>query len=84
MNSLAIYPNPASDVLYLELNQNNLKQVRVDIIDVKGQILQNYKYPTNGNQFKENIDISRIPKGIYILRVGSDDNVNYLKLVIER
>jgi parallel beta-helix repeat protein len=83
MNSLSIYPNPASDILNLRINQNNLKQVRVDIIDVKGQVILNNKYPSFGNQFNTNIDISRIPKGIYILRIGSDGNVNYRKLVVD-
>jgi hypothetical protein len=83
LNTLDIYPNPASDNLYLQLNQKNLKQVRVDLIDVKGQVLQNYKYPSTGDQFNVIIDISSVPKGIYILRIGSDNNVNYRKLVVE-
>jgi len=57
--------------------------VRVDIIDVKGKVLHNFKAEAHGNQFNTNIDISKLPRGVYILRIGSDENVNFRKLVIE-
>jgi hypothetical protein len=83
LNSLNVFPNPAKDVLYLSIKQVNLKQVRVDIIDIKGKVLHNFKAEVLGNQYNTNIDISALPRGIYILRIGSDDNVNFKKLVIE-
>ena len=82
LNSIAVYPNPARNEFTLSLNQQNLKRVAVEIIDSKGQIMRNFKYSAQSDDFSTIIGISDISEGVYILRVSSDTNVNFVKLVI--
>jgi hypothetical protein len=81
--SVNIYPNPASGSLHLNVVQENLKQVRVDLIDMSGQVLKNFKFNPESSRFDTVLDLGNIPEGVYVLRIGSDDQVNFRKLIIE-
>lgn len=54
-----IYPNPASDVLNIQAEQ---KITKIEIFDLSGKLLIS-KYN------KENINISNLSKGIYIIKI---------------
>lgn len=75
---LAIYPNPASD--YIELSvSGNLKNKEVTIHDLAGNLVVKNKINTTADQ--SIIDISRLPKGIYILNFSSDEKSWTKKLI---
>ena len=84
LSSFIIYPNPATTEFKLQLKQNDLKKIAVEIIDAKGQIVRNYLYPAQSDDFSTTIDISNISGGVYILKVSTDNTVNYRKLVVNR
>ena len=83
LKSLAIYPNPAKTEFTLELNRKGLHKLAVEMIDAKGQVLRNYQYPVSSDEFRTTIDISGISEGVYVLRISSDTQVSYRKLVIQ-
>jgi len=83
LNALNIYPNPSKGEFFIELNQAGLQKVAVELIDSKGQIIRNYYYKSDDDQFKNVFDISGITSGVYILKISSDSNVNFRKLVIQ-
>ncbi|TCN54629.1 T9SS C-terminal target domain-containing protein [Flavobacterium circumlabens] len=75
---LTIYPNPASD--YIELSvSGNLKNKEVTIHDLAGNLVVKSKINTTADQ--SIIDISRLPKGIYILNFSSDEKSWTKKLI---
>ena len=59
-NTLKIYPNPVSDILYIEKNNIN-ETPEVKIYSIQGVLLMNIK----GNQ----IDVSSLQNGIYIAEI---------------
>ena len=65
------YPNPVSDYLYL-----NGKYRQVQIINLSGQIVLESK-------LEDKIDVRRIQKGIYLLKLFSDKQYTVSKLIIE-
>jgi parallel beta-helix repeat protein len=83
LQSLAVYPNPASTEFTLELQKERLKKIAVEIIDGKGRIIGNYQYPAQSDKFSTTIEINGINEGVYILRISTDDSVNYRKLVVK-
>jgi len=83
LKSLTIYPNPAKTEVTLELNQKNLQKLAVELIDAKGQVLRNYQYPASSDEFRTTIDISGISEGVYVLRISSDTNISFRKLIIQ-
>ncbi len=73
--SFSIHPNPTSDFINIS-NLSNQSAV-VTLLDVNGKVL------LSQNIFSENpqINISHLPKGIYILQVIQDKQVQNFKIV---
>ena len=57
---ISIYPNPTSDIVYIE---GNYSQLKVVVYDILGKQVMN-KSITNS------IDISQLEKGVYILQLS--------------
>lgn len=64
-HSLSLYPNPAEDVLYLNLQEINIKQYSCEILTLTGQSM---RYP-NLNGYSNKINVSHLVPGVYILRL---------------
>ena len=75
-NSISVYPNPANSIVNIIAN-SNLKSIQ--LYDVQGRILQTKIV----NQTTENLDISNQSKGIYFLKITSDDGVKVEQIVKE-
>jgi hypothetical protein len=67
-----VYPVPAKDVITLERSSNNTTEAV--ITDLQGKVLISVRL----TQAKQQIDISSLPKGMYILRAG-DESVTIIK-----
>ena len=59
--NLSVYPNPAHDILYLQYTNSNQPK-KISLLNLLGQVVTEYPY---SNQ----INISRLPDAIYIMRV---------------
>jgi hypothetical protein len=66
LSTISIYPNPANKILYI----GGLKEdVNVTIIDLIGKIVIN-KVAIN-----QQLDISNLPSGIYMVRIGASSGI---------
>ncbi len=65
-----IYPNPTSNYINIQMKEYDLKNKALDLFDLKGAKVISKEIKSDGKTHK--IDISDLPKGIYILRLGSD------------
>lgn len=61
-----LYPNPATQMLYVEVNNPAVKQLMV--MDITGKLLLSQSVTAN----KEAINISSLPSGTYYLQLVSD------------
>lgn len=61
-----VFPNPASDILNIQRNDNS--KVFVELIDVNGRVVYQKTYAESLIK----IEISKYPKGQYILKMTSD------------
>ena len=75
-NSISIYPNPANSIVNIKA-KSTLKSI--ELYDVQGRILQTKLV----NKTNEIIDISTHSKGIYFLKITSDDGVKVEQIVKE-
>ncbi len=81
-NAFNIYPNPAYDKFYLSINQI-IKNPIISLTDIQGRwILILRKGDLQPGEVHE-MDISGLPAGIYNLRIQSDDNCYYQRLIIQ-
>jgi hypothetical protein len=68
MSQLVVYPNPASDEIVLESESLRNTKYELNILNLFGQKVLEQKGKSFGN--KLSIDVSLLPKGVYVLRVN--------------
>jgi len=69
-----LYPNPARDKLYLDINVDEPAVLAFEVLDINGKALINKKISVQSAK-KWDIDISAFSAGIYYLRLyGIEDN----------
>ena len=79
-NDLLVYPNPVASHTRIELPEASTSAVYVDIIDLNGRIVRSYQYGTGTYQM--DIDMSKMPNGLYNARVMQNGVVtNNVKLI---
>jgi hypothetical protein len=80
--TIAYYPNPVSDRLKVEIKNQFAKDVKIDLINIQGQILYINQYSRIQNTIEE-IDISQFAKGVYYIRFSIEDAFYVRKLIIQ-
>lgn len=63
-----VYPNPVSNVLTIDLSQSNVRTGSLSLINTVGQVVEHQTI----NKAIINLDVERIPSGIYILKVDTE------------
>lgn len=76
-NFVLLYPNPADDFIYLEIQNYDGAKVNVNIINLQGEIMFNKDLDSDFEQ----IDISDFPNGVYFVKVISSMNYKIEKIV---
>ncbi len=77
--SLRVYPNPASDHLFIKLPGGSFEpDMLVDLYDASGRLVQQKVIG------KGSLDVSELPTGIYFLRLKSGKGLHYAKVLINR
>jgi hypothetical protein len=74
-NQVNVFPNPAIDNLTIEIPQKST----IELLDIQGQTILQQTL----QQGKTDIDISGLAKGIYILRLCSNDKTAVARIVKE-
>lgn len=68
-----IYPNPVQDELNIKLATDSPKPVKIDIYNAAGLQLQNYMLKNSTELNHSGINVSNLPKGVYIVRITIDN-----------
>jgi hypothetical protein len=84
LNSLfTIYPNPTSDVINLEINTSRqISNVSYEVYDIIGNLILNKKLGNIGGFHNEVIDITSFVKGVYLVKISSDDSTITKRIVV--
>lgn len=72
-----VFPNPASENLFFDIDLPNDSISSIEIIDIKGSVIKTFSMPIVTNS----LSISNIPSGNYILKISIDGisfNSNFL------
>lgn len=73
---IKIYPNPASNYLYISFNEQ--QDLNVEIYNILGQILTCQTLTQNST-----IDVSNLPEGTYIIKLSSKDHSSIRKCIVK-
>lgn len=75
-NNILIYPNPFSDKLTIQLNENEAN-FSATIYDIRGKLIIEKKLTNLNNE----LDLSNINSGMYICSLVSNNNKKTIKLI---
>ncbi len=82
LSSLILYPNPAKDILFLNISFEEKEEFSISIFDVVGNLVSIEKY-FKKDVYQE-IDLSTLSKGVYNVSIDyNKGNINK-KIVIQR
>jgi hypothetical protein len=75
-NGVKVYPNPVSDILSIEMFGQRDQSFRIELLTISGIIVMSEKRVFSG-QFWDILEISvdKFSKGLYFVRVMSDDGI---------
>lgn len=78
-NSVKVFPNPASDFIYVDADKS-VNPISYQLVSITGQVIDSKTF-----SYDEPIDVSRISTGIYLLRVNLTNGQSLTsKVVIKR
>lgn len=76
LESIKIYPNPAKDIIRLEIPEE-LRNFSVEITDITGKFISSYEN-------EKNINVSKLVNGAYLCTINSEEGKVVRKFLIEK
>jgi hypothetical protein len=79
---LNVYPNPSEGVVKIYVSEKQNAPLLLQLMDMQGKQVWNSE--VSGSQFiARELDLTQISKGIYILKIGTDEQQYYMKLQLK-
>ena len=82
ISNLAIYPNPNNGNFNIQFTSNSSNEINVGVHDMRGREIFTNKYSNNG-LFNENLQLSNVQSGIYLVTIQDGSSKVTKKIVIE-
>jgi hypothetical protein len=80
-NDVIIYPNPATDMLWVRLMQETTNDVVISLISTGGRVVTEKKFPA-GNNMTMQLGLQDFGSGVYIARIRYGNQTIYRRVVI--
>ncbi|HEY8399793.1 MAG TPA: Ig-like domain-containing protein, partial [Cytophagaceae bacterium] len=78
---MSVYPNPISTEVFVQATFNSASHVNVIIIDAGGFVVYDKDFENKTGSFEQLINIADLPKGVYVIKLFSGDQVYSQKMV---
>jgi hypothetical protein len=75
-----LFPNPTEGVFTVKFRSENLGDVDITVYDILGRVVSVHTYKSQQNSFEEQMDLSQVSKGMYILRVKRGNKISSQKI----
>jgi hypothetical protein len=73
LQNVKVYPNPTQNILNLEFSSSEERNVKIEVIDLTGKIIQSSVIDRNIGLI--HYDLNSLSSGVYILKIQSA-NIN--------
>lgn len=77
-NNLFLYPNPASNELYVDFGGTLSQDAELNILDLSGRLISSSKMNAVSSNASANLDISGLTDGLYLIQL-KDKGINIIK-----
>ncbi len=80
--ALAVYPNPNNGNFTIQYDNPVSEEITVDVFDIRGRKIFEHTY-SNQATFNENIQLSNVQSGVYLLRVTDGNRKTVKRIAVE-
>jgi len=77
-----IYPNPAKDIINIEIGNTCEQETEIELLTVSGQVIYRKEYKNSNSPFIKQIDLSGYSKGVYFLKIRQEGAVYNGKVIV--
>lgn len=81
-NPLTCYPNPARDVVYAKIKLTQSENVKYQLVDLNGSILQQFDYTVASGEQIFAIRTESFKPGIYLFKLETSTQVYVEKVIV--
>lgn len=82
--ALKLYPNPASDRLYLKFIAAEPQTIKVSIFSLDGKLQLQAIQPIGANHNTVSLDVSQLPSGVYLCKIITNERIRVQKFYVNR
>lgn len=79
--SAAVYPNPASDHITVQLRGVNDNQIKMELVNLNGQALKSMDIAVVSAEGEYKLDVSGLKPGVYVLKLYFGRELKTIKIV---
>jgi len=80
--NLSVYPNPAKDLLMVQLDDPTPEKIEIVLTNAVGQIIFSTFLPAQS--LSKELNLSNVPSGIYVLELTGKNKIATRKLIISK
>jgi hypothetical protein len=81
--TVVIQPNPSSGIFRVIISGLRDRVVTISVLDLQGKIVYHECIKPNANELIRIIDLASFPKGVYIAKIQTDNELKSEKLVVQ-
>ena len=82
VTNLEVYPNPASEEIHLQMMVEEKSQLKISLVNLTGQTVYSEEYPAFTGVYQQDISVSTLPSGFYLLKINTLTGSTYKKILI--
>jgi Secretion system C-terminal sorting domain/Right handed beta helix region len=83
LNSLKAYPNPSKNYFEVSFASSNKQDYALELTNLLGQVVYAEKLNGFEGDYSKTINTSNLMKGIYVLKLSSDNSKSATKVIIQ-
>ncbi len=82
-NDFAVYPNPTNSTFIIETNITKNENIKITLYNVMGESVLNIEEESISTRYQKQIDIEKLPAGIYFLSFQTE-GYNTIKKIVKQ
>ncbi|MBT8190744.1 MAG: T9SS type A sorting domain-containing protein [Saprospiraceae bacterium] len=80
---ITVYPNPATEIVFVDLQLETASPVSIDVVDIKGTLIKSLRYDNIINE-KVSIDVRDLNAGMYHINVRTEEGFTSKRIVVSK
>ena len=82
LSNFVLYPNPNKGNFTVQFDSTSSNEIGISVHDMRGRLILNNTY-TNTGLFSQNVELTNVQAGVYLVTVQDGDKKVVKRIVIE-